>query len=188
MTSEKFHRLFGGGPQPAAFLTQRDMDLAASVQVVCEEDAQMRAASASSYAHEEPCASRRSRAQLCSGNRQDSSRRTVRTGLGPTGGGGRRRSARRRAVDLASRAGTAANVKSKTGRALLPVVGTGQFREQDEVIDFSGMNPVHATTLKTRKNWLERVVRSDGGRKGGGVVPRSHGIWTASTWCAFDHR
>jgi carbamoyltransferase len=38
MTSEKFHRLFGGPPrQPESRLTQKDMDLAASMQVVCEE-------------------------------------------------------------------------------------------------------------------------------------------------------
>jgi carbamoyltransferase len=38
MTSEKFHRLFGGPPrQPESMLTQQDMDLAASVQAVCEE-------------------------------------------------------------------------------------------------------------------------------------------------------
>jgi carbamoyltransferase len=38
MTSEKFHRLFGGPPrQPESFLTQKDMDLAASMQAVCEE-------------------------------------------------------------------------------------------------------------------------------------------------------
>jgi carbamoyltransferase len=38
MTSDKFHRLFGGPPRnPESFLTQRDMDLAASVQLVCEE-------------------------------------------------------------------------------------------------------------------------------------------------------
>jgi carbamoyltransferase len=38
MTSERFHRLFGGQPRkPESPLTQREMDLAASVQVVCEE-------------------------------------------------------------------------------------------------------------------------------------------------------
>lgn len=38
MTNEKFHRLFGGPPRrPDSMLTQRDMDLAASVQTVCEE-------------------------------------------------------------------------------------------------------------------------------------------------------
>jgi carbamoyltransferase len=38
MTTEKFHRLFGGAPRnSAAPLTQRDMDLARSVQVVTEE-------------------------------------------------------------------------------------------------------------------------------------------------------
>jgi len=38
MTSDKLHRLFGGPPrQPESKLTQREMDLARSVQVVCEE-------------------------------------------------------------------------------------------------------------------------------------------------------
>lgn len=38
MTSEKFHRLLGGPPrEPESFLTQKHMDIAASVQVLCEE-------------------------------------------------------------------------------------------------------------------------------------------------------
>ena len=38
MTSEKFHRLFGAPPRdPESRLTQREMDLAASVQEVCED-------------------------------------------------------------------------------------------------------------------------------------------------------
>jgi carbamoyltransferase len=38
MTNGRFHRLFGGPPrQPEAELTQRDMDLAASIQLVIEE-------------------------------------------------------------------------------------------------------------------------------------------------------
>lgn len=38
MTNAKFHRLFGGPPRdPESLLTQRDLDLAASIQVVCEE-------------------------------------------------------------------------------------------------------------------------------------------------------
>ena len=38
MTSEKFHELFGGPPrQPESFITEKEMDLAASIQVVCEE-------------------------------------------------------------------------------------------------------------------------------------------------------
>jgi len=37
MTSEKFHRLFGGPPRkPEGLITQKDMDLAASIQAVCE--------------------------------------------------------------------------------------------------------------------------------------------------------
>lgn len=38
MTNARFHALFGGPPRkPEAPLTQRDMDLAASIQAVCEE-------------------------------------------------------------------------------------------------------------------------------------------------------
>ena len=38
MTSEKFHRLFGGPPrEPESEVTQREMDLAASIQAVTEE-------------------------------------------------------------------------------------------------------------------------------------------------------
>lgn len=38
MTSEKFHRLFGGPPRkPDTLLTERDMDIAASIQKVAEE-------------------------------------------------------------------------------------------------------------------------------------------------------
>jgi carbamoyltransferase len=38
MTSEKFHRLFGSPPrEPESLITQYEMDLAASIQAVCEE-------------------------------------------------------------------------------------------------------------------------------------------------------
>ena len=38
MTSERFHDLFGGPPrEPESMITQKDMDLAASIQVICEE-------------------------------------------------------------------------------------------------------------------------------------------------------
>jgi carbamoyltransferase len=38
MTSEKFHRLFGGPPRKSeTFLGQKEMDLAASIQVICEK-------------------------------------------------------------------------------------------------------------------------------------------------------
>ena len=38
MTSERFHELFGGPPrEPEALLTQKEMDLAASIQRICEE-------------------------------------------------------------------------------------------------------------------------------------------------------
>jgi carbamoyltransferase len=48
MTSDKFHQLFGGPPRkPESFITQKEMDVAASIQVICEEVV-LRAAN---YAH-----------------------------------------------------------------------------------------------------------------------------------------
>ena len=39
MTSAKFHRLFGGNPrQPESPITEREMDIAASIQQVTEDD------------------------------------------------------------------------------------------------------------------------------------------------------
>src|SRR5919201_2053493 len=38
MTSDTFHELFGGPPrQPESLITQKEMDLAASIQIVCED-------------------------------------------------------------------------------------------------------------------------------------------------------
>ncbi|HET8669150.1 MAG TPA: carbamoyltransferase N-terminal domain-containing protein, partial [Candidatus Saccharimonadales bacterium] len=38
MTSERFHQLFGGPPRkPESLITQKDIDLAASIQIVCEQ-------------------------------------------------------------------------------------------------------------------------------------------------------
>lgn len=48
MTSEKFHRLFGGPPRrPEGYLSQKEMNLAASIQVICE----MVVERAARYAH-----------------------------------------------------------------------------------------------------------------------------------------
>jgi carbamoyltransferase len=38
MTSQRFHDLFGGAPrEPESLITEKEMDLAASIQVICEE-------------------------------------------------------------------------------------------------------------------------------------------------------
>ena len=51
MTSPRFHDLFGGPPRkPEGLITQKEMDLAASIQVVCE-DAMLRARAPSSSTH-----------------------------------------------------------------------------------------------------------------------------------------
>lgn len=49
MTSEKFHSLFGGPPRkPESLITQKDIDIAASIQVVCERAV----INAARYAHQ----------------------------------------------------------------------------------------------------------------------------------------
>ena len=66
MTSELFHELFGGPPRREdELITQREMDLAASVQVVCEDrGAALRATRARSHRCQEPRDGRRRGAQL----------------------------------------------------------------------------------------------------------------------------
>jgi len=90
MTSEKFHRLFGGPPRRAhAPLTQHDMDIAASIQKVIEE-IMLRAARqrARSNGVEKPVPGRGRCAQLRR-QRAHPTRGTFRERLGAAGGGGR---------------------------------------------------------------------------------------------------
>jgi carbamoyltransferase len=94
MTSEKFHRLFGGPPRtPESQITQKEMDLAASIQAVTEEIV-LRAAR---HAHEIT-------------GMQNLARRAVRRHLGAAGGRRCRGSPRRRPASVASvRGGTEAD-------------------------------------------------------------------------------
>ena len=95
MTNGAFDALFGGPPRtPESPLTQREMDLAASVQVVTEE-IMLRMAR---HVHREtgmrePLPGRRRRAQLRR-QRPPPARGAVRAHLDPAGGGRRRRRAR----------------------------------------------------------------------------------------------
>ncbi len=92
MTSRKFARLFGGPPRrPEAPLTQREMDMAASIQQVTEE-IMLRAARHlhARDGHEKPLPGRRRGAEL-RGQRADPARRPFRKTLDPTGCRRRRR-------------------------------------------------------------------------------------------------
>ena len=85
MTSRKFHDLFGGPPRtPESPVSQREMDLAASIQAVTEE-IMLRMANACSRknANEKPRAGRWRGAQLRR-QRSDTSRRPVRGNLDST--------------------------------------------------------------------------------------------------------
>ena len=89
MTNDRFHRLFGGPPrEPETHLTQRDLDLAASIQEVTEE---VMLKIARNVARGDRAAQslpgRRRRAELRR-QRQDPARRAVRRHLDSAGGGG----------------------------------------------------------------------------------------------------
>ena len=84
MTSGKFHTLFGGPPrEPETLLTQREMDLARSIQDVTEE-VMLRLARTlhRETGSEQPLPRRRRRAQL-RGQRQDPARGAVPGPLDP---------------------------------------------------------------------------------------------------------
>ena len=93
MTSKKFDRLFGGPPRtPETLLTQRDMDLAASIQVVIEEILLRHGPARSRRdGHEKTLPGRRGCAQL-RGQRADFAGRPVRRFMDSAGG--RRRGGR----------------------------------------------------------------------------------------------
>ena len=99
MTNDKFDELFGGPPRkPEEPLTQRDMDLAASIQAVTEEVVlRLTRARRAGDRREEPLPGRRRGAQLRR-QRQAAARGQLRRDLDPAGGGRCRRRARRGAA------------------------------------------------------------------------------------------
>ena len=101
MTNDAFHRLFGGEPRaPESHLTQRDMDLAASIQAVTEDVVlKLARGAAASDGTAQPVPRRRRRAQLRR-QRQAPARAHLRRHLAAAGGGRRRRSDRRGARRL----------------------------------------------------------------------------------------
>ncbi len=102
MTGPRFDELFGGPPRRAESpITQREMDIAASIQVVTEEIVLRMARHVHALTGQtQPVPRRRRRAQLRR-QRPAAARGPVRADLGPAGRGRRRRRARRRALRLA---------------------------------------------------------------------------------------
>ena len=96
MTNANFDRLFGGPPRRSEErITQRDMDLAASIQAVTEEVVlRLSRSLAKRNRNAEPVPGRRRRAELRR-QRQAPSRRGFREHLDPARGRRRRRGARR---------------------------------------------------------------------------------------------
>ena len=103
MTGPKFDELFGGPPRrPEAPLTQREMDIAASIQAVTDEImVRMAQSCGTRIGHEESGHGRRRRAQL-RGKRADSATGHFRSRMDSACGGRRGRLARRGIVRVAS--------------------------------------------------------------------------------------
>ena len=185
MTSAKFHRLFGGPPrQPESMLTQRDMDLAASIQNVCE-DVMLKCAR---HLHEltglENLALAGGVALNCVGNGE-----LLRDG--PFGN-----------IWIQPAAGDAGGA---LGVALLI---WHQFLAQPRVPAPAMRNRAPCSgrvtaARKSRARWIRparnssfsrmktRLLDADGGfagdREGGRLVSRANGIWAARTGRALDH-
>ena len=102
MTNGAFDRLFGGPPrEPETKLTQREMDLARSVQVVCEEVMLRMARTAHRETGPRPAVSGGRRGAQLRRKRPPASRGPVQGNLDPARGRRRRRCARRGAARLA---------------------------------------------------------------------------------------
>ena len=176
MTNGAFDELFGGPPRaPESPLTQREMDLAASIQVVTEEVVLRMAR----HVHREtgmrePLPRRRRGAQLRR-QRAAAARGTVRAHLDPAGGGRRRRRARRRAGDPPQgarqrRAAPAPRATACTARYLGPA-----FADDDD----RGVpaRPWAPSTSACRRDAAARAHRSPARRREGRrLVPGPHGV------------
>jgi carbamoyltransferase len=129
MTNDKFDALFGGpARKPEERLTQRHMDLAASIQAVTEEVVlRLTRGLAKETGVEEPVPGRRRGAELRR-QRQGAARRRVREHLGAARGGRRRRRARRGAGGLPPLPGPAAPRERRARRdaGQLPRPGLAQ--------------------------------------------------------------
>ena len=109
MTSANFHRLFGGPPrQPETELTQREMDLAASIQAVTEEIMLRTARHVHRTTKLKNLVLAGGVALNCVGNGRHSAGRPLRADLDPARGRRRRRRPGDRAVSLAPAAWKAA--------------------------------------------------------------------------------
>ena len=95
MTSEKFHELFGGPPRESeSFITQKEMDLAASIQAVCEEVVLRAGRTLIKLTGQAKSGHGRRSGPELRGERSPAARRPVRKYLDTTGGGRCRRRAR----------------------------------------------------------------------------------------------
>ena len=136
MTSHKFHELFGGAPRQADDpLTQRHMDLAASVQKVTEEIMlRITRELAHTYQIPESVHGRRSSAKLCR-QRKNSPRWLLQSPLGATSCWRCRRFTRRCPCGMAHLRWKGAHPKRRLGRYARLISRTGVWPARDRVPD-----------------------------------------------------
>src|SRR6266508_1579847 len=151
MTSAKFHKLFGGPPRkPEQALTQREMDLAASVQAVADAVG----GGGNGPARSVPCGGCRPQLR---GQRQDFARRPRQASLDTAGRRGRGRRARRGARRISS--------FSKAAPQSVPRIGGRHERR----VPRSGFRSA-GNRAKTAGG--RREVRGAGGRRDGRLLRR----------------
>ena len=177
MTSREVRRAVRRPAAPARSRrsTQREMDLAASIQAVTEE-IMLRMAR---HVHardgiEEPLPGRRRGAQLRR-QRPDPARRAVREHLDPAGGRRRGRRARRRAVHLAPAARQPAHAAARATASTARCSGPRFTRRRDRDVprlDGREVPTLSTTTTRCATHVAELIGRREGRR----LVPGADGV------------
>ena len=186
MTNERFHALFGAPPRdPESLLTQKDMDLAASIQTVLEEVVLRLTRSLAADTGMENLCLAGGVALNCVANGKVLRDGEVSQHLDPAGGRRRRRrlgrGARRLLHARRQTAHRAERARRHVGR--LSRAGIRPKRHRD-------------AAAESRRAIQKRQHRGDGGDDGAGarrrqrgrLVPGPHGIRTARAGQPLDHR
>ena len=157
MTSAKFHALFGGPPrEPEAPLTQREMDLAASIQAVTEEIMLRIGRHVHAQTGMKNLVPGRRRGAQLRRQRPDPPRGAVRRALDSAGGGRRGRRARRRAVRLAPTARQPARRRAGATRQQGSLLGPRLLRRRDRSGYLDGAGAVVRRVYRRRARCATR--------------------------------
>ena len=190
MTNERFDELFGGPPRaPESPLTQREMDLAASVQVVTEEidAARWRATSHASTGMKNLCLAG-GVALNCVANGRILREGPFERHLDPAGRGRRRRRARRGAVRLAPRCSDKPREPRRPATRMQRRPARARASATTRSSAFLDRAACHVPAARrrgraaaTRRRAARRRARSSAGSRGGWSSARARSARAASS-------